>query len=154
MRRFGSAIRLAQGALVGPLIDEAAFQTMQEALAEARTLGGKVFGGERSDQEQYPDAYYVKPALVEMPAQIGPVLHETFAPILYVMKYTDFDEAIALHNGVPQGLSSSIFSTDMREVERFLSVEGRLRDRQRQHRAIRRRDRRRIRWRKRNRRWA
>jgi len=110
--------------LVGPLIDHAAFRKMQETLAEVRTLGGEVFGGERFDETQYPEAYYVKPALVEMPAQIGPVLRETFAPILYIMKYTNFDEAIALHNGVSQGLSSSIFSSDIREVEKFLSVEG------------------------------
>lgn len=110
--------------LAGPLIDEDAFQKMQKALAEAQALGGKVSGGERVDEERYPAAYYVKPALVEMPAQIGPVLKETFAPILYVMKYTSFDEALALHNDVPQGLSSSIFSTDVREVEKFLSVLG------------------------------
>jgi len=110
--------------LVGPLIDEGAFRKMQEALAEVRTLGGKTFGGERVDEKQLPAAYYVRPALVEMPAQIGPVLRETFAPILYIMKYSDFDEALALHNGVPQGLSSSIFSTDVREVEKFLSVAG------------------------------
>jgi aldehyde dehydrogenase (NAD+) len=110
--------------LVGPLIDEAAFQKMQEALAEARTHGGEIFGGERVDKEQHPAAYYVRPALVEMPAQIDPVRRETFAPILYVMKYSDFDDALALHNGVPQGLSSSIFSTDVREVEKFLSMEG------------------------------
>ena len=66
----------------------------------------------------------MRPALVEMPAQIDPVRRETFAPILYVMKYSDFDDALALHNGVPQGLSSSIFSTDVREVEKFLSMEG------------------------------
>lgn len=110
--------------LVGPLIDEAAFLKMQEALAEARTNGGEIFGGERVDEEKHPAAYYVRPALVEMPAQIDPVRRETFAPILYVMKYSDFDEALALHNGVPQGLSSSIFSTDVREVEKFLSMEG------------------------------
>src|SRR5262249_60367825 len=67
---------------------------------------------------------YVRPALVEMPSQIGPVMEETFAPILYVMKFSDFDEALRLHNGVRQGLSSSIFSNDMREVEKFLSVAG------------------------------
>ena len=66
----------------------------------------------------------MRPALVEMPAQSGPVLQETFAPILYVLKYSEFDEALELHNGVRQGLSSSIFSTDMREVEKFLSVAG------------------------------
>jgi aldehyde dehydrogenase (NAD+) len=110
--------------LVGPLIDEAAFRRMQEILAEARGLGGQVGGGDRCEAASYPAAYYVKPALVEMPGQIGPVLHETFAPILYVMKYSDFDEALALHNGVRQGLSSSIFSTNIHEVEKFLSVVG------------------------------
>ncbi|TAK47873.1 MAG: aldehyde dehydrogenase family protein [Xanthobacteraceae bacterium] len=110
--------------LVGPLIDGTAFQKMQDALDEARTLGGKVFGGERVREKQYPAAHYVRPALVEMPAQTGPVLRETFAPILYVMPYTEFDEALALHNGVSQGLSSSIFSTDIREVEKYLSVAG------------------------------
>jgi aldehyde dehydrogenase (NAD+) len=110
--------------LVGPLIDGAAFHRMQEVLAEARKLGGQVVGGDRFEALPYPAAYYVRPALVEMPGQIGPVLQETFAPILYVMKYSDFDEALALHNGVRQGLSSSIFSTSMHEVEQFLSVAG------------------------------
>ena len=97
---------------------------MRETLAEARKLGGRVTGGERFEVEPHSAAYYVKPALVEMPGQIGPVLNETFAPILYVMKYSDFDEALALHNDVRQGLSSSIFSTDLREAEQFLSVVG------------------------------
>lgn len=110
--------------LAGPLIDEDAFERMQNVLLEAQKIGGEVYGGERVDDDKYPAAYYVRPALVEMPAQIGPVLRETFAPILYVMKYTDFDVALALHNDVPQGLSSSIFSTDMREVEKFMSVAG------------------------------
>lgn len=110
--------------LVGPLIDEAAFHKMQEALAAALRHGGEVTGGERFDAEHNAAAYYVRPALVEMPEQTGPVLHETFAPILYVMKYSDFGQALALHNDVPQGLSSSIFSTDIREIETFLSVLG------------------------------
>jgi aldehyde dehydrogenase (NAD+) len=111
-------------ALVGPLIDEAAFHRMQETLIDARKLGGQVAGGDRFEGPHGPAAWYVKPALIEMPAHIGPVLNETFAPILYVMKYSDLDEALTLHNGVRQGLSSSIFSTDMREVEKFLSVVG------------------------------
>ncbi|ABA05768.1 aldehyde dehydrogenase [Nitrobacter winogradskyi Nb-255] len=110
--------------LVGPLIDATAFESMQRALEEARAHGAHVHGGERVDKRQFPDAYYVRPALVEMPAHTGPVLHETFAPILYVMKYTDLDAAIEQHNAVAHGLSSSIFSTDMREVERFLSTTG------------------------------
>lgn len=111
-------------ALVGPLIDGAAFAGMQNALAEATALGGKVHGGERYTKGVAPDAFYVRPALVEMPAQVGPVIAETFAPILYVLKYKTLDEAIALQNGVPQGLSSSIFTTDLREAERFLSAVG------------------------------
>ena len=110
--------------LVGPLIDEAAFHKMQATLGEAKKHGGKVFGGERVDVADHASAFYVRPALVEMPAQTGPVLEETFAPILYVIKYADFDEALALHNGVRQGLSSSIFSMDLREAEKFTSVAG------------------------------
>ncbi len=115
---------MSDEALVGPLIDEAAFRNMQRALDEARAHGARIFGGERVDEAQFPDAYYVRPALAEMPAQTGPVLRETFAPILYVMKYADLDAAIELHNAVTQGLSSSIFSTDLREVEKFLSAAG------------------------------
>jgi aldehyde dehydrogenase (NAD+) len=113
----------ASSALVGPLIDGGAFAAMQKALAEAKAAGGTVHGGERVDVNG-ADSFYARPALVEMPAQVGPVIEETFAPILYVLKYRDFDEALALHNGVPQGLSSSIFATDIREVERFLSEVG------------------------------
>ena len=110
--------------LVGPLIDETAFQKMQATLDDARKHGGKLFGGERVDVASLPSAYYVRPALVEMPAQVGPVTEETFAPILYIMKYTSFDEALAMHNAVRQGLSSSIFSMDLREVEKFTSAAG------------------------------
>jgi aldehyde dehydrogenase (NAD+) len=114
---------IASEALVGPLIDGQAFAAMQASLAEARALGGTVHGGERVDVAG-PAAFYARPALVEMPSQSGPVLEETFAPILYVLKYSQIEEAIALQNGVPQGLSSSIFATDMREVELFLSARG------------------------------
>jgi aldehyde dehydrogenase (NAD+) len=113
----------ASSALVGPLIDGGAFTAMQKALAEAKAAGGIVHGGERVEING-ADSFYARPALVEMPAQVGPVIEETFAPILYVLKYREFDEALALHNGVPQGLSSSIFATDIREVERFLSEVG------------------------------
>jgi aldehyde dehydrogenase (NAD+) len=109
--------------LVGPLIDAAAFEAMGRALDEAISLGGKVHGGARVVY-QSPAAYYVAPALVEMPAQTGPVLRETFAPILYVMRYRDLGEAIESHNAVPQGLASSIFTTDIREAETFLSAVG------------------------------
>ncbi|MBM7046201.1 aldehyde dehydrogenase family protein [Rhizobium lusitanum] len=114
---------LESSALVGPLVDKAAFDGMQKALSDARDHGGQVHGGERVDLG-LADAYYVKPALVEMPKHEGPVLEETFAPILYVIKYTDFDAVLAEHNAVGAGLSSSIFTLDMREAERFVSVDG------------------------------
>ncbi|MFK3771482.1 aldehyde dehydrogenase family protein [Pseudomonas sp. NPDC089406] len=110
--------------LVGPLIDKLSFDAMQGALAKARDEGGQVFGGERQLAEQYPNAYYVTPAIAEMPAQSDVVRHETFAPILYVLAYDDFEEALRLNNEVPQGLSSCIFTTDIREAERFQSASG------------------------------
>jgi aldehyde dehydrogenase (NAD+) len=110
--------------LVGPLIGEAAFAAMQQALAEAQRDGGQVSGGERVLAEKWPDAYYVRPALIEMPQQSEIVRRETFAPILYVMRYRHLDEAIATHNSVPQGLASSIFTTDLREAELFTSAIG------------------------------
>jgi aldehyde dehydrogenase (NAD+) len=111
-------------ALVGPLIDKAAFDGMQGALKAAKAAGGAVTGGERVADAGKDTAYYVRPALVEMPKQTGPVLEETFAPILYVMRYDDLDQALEGHNGVSAGLSSSIFTLDMREAERFLSADG------------------------------
>jgi aldehyde dehydrogenase (NAD+) len=113
-----------EGTLLGPLIDRLAFDGMQAALAQAREQGGQVVGGERVLADQYPNAYYVKAALVEMPAQSAVVCHETFAPILYVLKYKDLLEAIALNNNVPQGLSSAIFTNDIREAELFMSPSG------------------------------
>jgi aldehyde dehydrogenase (NAD+) len=110
-------------ALVGPLIDKAAFDHMQKALKEAAAHGGKTTGGKRVENG-HPDAYYVHPALVEMPEQVAPVTEETFAPILYVMKYNDFDTALELHNAVGAGLSSSIFTRDLQESERFLGADG------------------------------
>jgi aldehyde dehydrogenase (NAD+) len=115
---------LEEGTLMGPLIDGAAFGQMEAALDEARQQGGTVHGGERALADRWPDAYYVEPALVEMPAQTAIVREETFAPILYVMPYDELDEAIAIQNGVPQGLSSSIFTTDVREAEQFVSAAG------------------------------
>jgi len=110
--------------LVGPLIDRAAFDGMQKALGDAREQGGTVKGGERVDVGGHADAYYVRPAFVRMPAQTAVVERETFAPILYVMTYNDFAEALQLQNGVPQGLSSAIFTNDIREAEQFMSAAG------------------------------
>ncbi|MBN4055219.1 aldehyde dehydrogenase family protein [bacterium AH-315-K03] len=107
--------------LVGPLIDESAFLAMQQTLS---TVDGKITGGERVQLEQYPKAYYVNPALVEMPSSSSTVQEETFAPILYIYSYSDLNDAIAQHNNVPQGLSSAIFSNDLREAHTFLSVAG------------------------------
>ncbi|HEY0942083.1 MAG TPA: aldehyde dehydrogenase family protein [Steroidobacter sp.] len=114
---------LSTDALVGPLIDRASYEAMTRALENARAAGGRVHGGTRVDVNG-PDSFYVRPALVEMKEQSPCMREETFAPILYVLKYESLDEAIKLHNAVPQGLSSSIFATDMREVEQFLSARG------------------------------
>jgi aldehyde dehydrogenase (NAD+) len=108
-----------EGTLVGPLIHETAYRDMVGALEQARADGGEVIGGERHDLG-HPSAYYVAPAVVRMPSQTEIVHTETFAPILYVLAYDDLDDAIALNNAVPQGLSSAIFTTDMREAERFI----------------------------------
>jgi len=115
---------LEPGTLVGPLIDRRAFEAMQAALAQARRDGGTVFGGERALLDRYPEAFYVRPALADMPGQTAIVREETFAPLLYVMGYRDLDEAIRMHNDVPQGLASSIFTNDLREAEQFMSAAG------------------------------
>ena len=113
------------GTLVGPVIAARAYHGMVEALGRARADGGEVIvGGGRREAAGCPNAYYVEPALVRMPEQTELVRRETFAPILYVMTYRELEEAIALHNGVPQGLSSSIFTRDQREAERFLAADG------------------------------
>jgi aldehyde dehydrogenase (NAD+) len=109
---------LDDGTLVGPLIDEAAVEAMRAALGRARAEGGEVHGGEGVEGR------YVRPALVEMPGQTPITLTETFAPILYVMRYGALDEAIAAHNEAPQGLASAIFTNDIREAETFLSAAG------------------------------
>ena len=112
------------GTLVGPLIDGDAFAAMQKTLAEAKNTGGKITGGERVQIRGAESGFYVRPALVEMPEQTATVQRETFAPILYVLRYRNFNEALKIHNDVPQGLASSIFTNDLREAERFLSAEG------------------------------
>jgi aldehyde dehydrogenase (NAD+) len=115
---------LEQGTLVGPLIDKAAFDAMQQALGTAQEENGSVFGGQRIHVANCSAGYYVHPALVEMLTH-SPIMHkETFAPILYVVRYEALQEAIAWNNAVPQGLASSIFTNDMREAELFLSAAG------------------------------
>ena len=107
--------------LMGPLIDEQAIHQMQAAIEAAKAQGGRVlYGGERIQGQ----GYFVKPCLIEMPAQSEIVREETFAPILYIMRYKELDEAIHLQNDVPQGLSSSLFTDSFRAAERFLSHEG------------------------------
>ncbi len=113
------------GILVGPLMTGESFGRMEAALGQARAEGGEVVvGGGRALADRWPDAWYAEPTIVRMPAQTAVVEQETFAPILYVLTYADPDEAIALQNGVPQGLASSIFTTDLREAERFLAASG------------------------------
>ncbi|MGI4861333.1 MAG: L-piperidine-6-carboxylate dehydrogenase [Janthinobacterium lividum] len=115
---------LAAGTLMGPLIDARSFERMQDALAQATREGGTVTGGERHTVAGYEAGFYVRPAIVEMPSQTAIMLTETFAPILYVMKYRDFDDAIKANNAAAHGLSSCVFTTDLREAERFLSGAG------------------------------
>jgi L-aminoadipate-semialdehyde dehydrogenase len=113
------------GTLVGPLITGEAFGRMEAALGEAVAQGGEiVVGGRRALADRWPDAWYAEPTIVRMPAQAAVVRQETFAPVLYVLSYEELDEAIALQNDVPQGLASSIFTTDLREAERFLAATG------------------------------
>jgi aldehyde dehydrogenase (NAD+) len=112
-----------EGTLVGPLIHARAYRDMVGALEAAGADGGEVIGGQRHDMGD-EGAYYVAPALVRMPAQTEVVHNETFAPILYVLTYDDLDSAIELNNAVPQGLSSAIFTTDVREAERFMAADG------------------------------
>jgi aldehyde dehydrogenase (NAD+) len=117
--------------LVGPLIDQRSYESMQSALDQARKDGATITGGDRltdtdakADTQAQAESFYVRPALVEIPTQTDIVKHETFAPILYVLKYTDLSDALRLHNEVPQGLSSSIFTMNLREAEQFLSATG------------------------------
>ncbi|MFH7041165.1 aldehyde dehydrogenase family protein [Paucibacter sp. JuS9] len=120
--KIGSPVE--PGNLIGPLIDKASFDGMQAALKAAREQGGEVSGGDRALADTYPNAWYAQPALVRMPSQTAIVKHETFAPILYTLKYKTLDEAIAIQNDVPQGLSSAIFTNDVREAEAFMAASG------------------------------
>jgi aldehyde dehydrogenase (NAD+) len=112
------------GVLVGPLIDKQAFDAMEAALATARKQGGTVLGGGRVTKYVPAGGYYVRPALVEIPPEAAIIEQETFAPILYLMRYKNFYEAIQIHNSVPQGLSSAILTSDVREAEQFCSAAG------------------------------
>jgi aldehyde dehydrogenase (NAD+) len=116
---------MTEGVLVGPLIDEAAFQAQQRALQIATPLAARVFGGERVTEGVPAGGYYVRPAIVDGIAHDAQIVREeTFAPILYVMEYDKLEHAIEMHNSVPQGLSSAIFTSDVREAELFLSPAG------------------------------
>jgi aldehyde dehydrogenase (NAD+) len=114
----------APGTLVGPLIDGGSRERMMGALERARAEGGVVHGGRAVSTGVPAGGVYVEPAIVEMPAQTAGMREETFAPILYVLAWDTLEEAIALQNDVPQGLSSCIFTTDLREAETFLSAVG------------------------------
>jgi aldehyde dehydrogenase (NAD+) len=113
-----------EGVLVGPLVDKRAFDAMEAALAVAREQGGKVHGGGRVTEGVPAGGYYVRPAVVEISADAPIIQQETFAPILYFMRYRELDDAIRIHNNVPQGLSSAILTRDVLEAERFTSAAG------------------------------
>lgn len=110
--------------LMGPLINQQAFEQMQQALAMSKNADFRVHGGERIEIAGLEQGYYVSPAIVEADSQHDVIRTETFAPVLYIIPYQDFDEALALHNDVPQGLSSCVFTRDLREAELFLSASG------------------------------
>ncbi len=115
---------LNEKTLMGPLIDKDSFNNMQKAIDDAKNNGGVVTGGGRVMEKEYPDAYYVNAAMVEMKGKMNNIKTETFAPILYVFKYKDLEDAIHRQNDVPQGLSSAIFTTNILEAETFTSEFG------------------------------
>jgi aldehyde dehydrogenase (NAD+) len=112
------------GVLLGPLHDKAAYQAFVAAMDQVRADGGTVSGGERLLIDEHPEAYYVRPALARLPAPSAGMQRETFAPLLHVVPYRDFDEAVEIQNDVPQGLSSCVLTNDLREAEAFLSAAG------------------------------
>ncbi len=118
--RIGDPIE--EGTLMGPLVEGAAVDNMLRAVEQAREQGGEVLCGGKRREELGPN--YVEPTVIRMPSQTAIVEDETFAPILYVLEFSTMDEAIELHNSVPQGLSSAVFTTDLREAEQFLSHAG------------------------------
>jgi len=116
---------LDQSNHVGPLIDLDAVSMYTSAIKKAEEEGGQVvYGGEVLSGGPYESGCYVQPTIIEAHDQMSVVQHETFAPLLYIMKYSTLDEAIAIQNNVPQGLSSSIFTLNLREAEYFLSHLG------------------------------
>jgi aldehyde dehydrogenase (NAD+) len=116
---------LDRSTLVGPLIDPASVEAVRQSIERVKAEGGKVlFGGEKLDGTEFPGGCYMRPCLATARHDFEIVKHETFGPLVYLMSYKDFDEALAMHNDVPQGLSSAIFTNDMREAEKFLSVVG------------------------------
>jgi aldehyde dehydrogenase (NAD+) len=116
---------LDAGTLVGPVIHRGAYEAMEAAISQAGEEGGKLLvGGGRALESEAPNAYYARPAIVRIPEQTAVVQRETFAPLLYVLPYEDFGQAVALNNAVPQGLSSSLFTSDQAEAEQFISAEG------------------------------
>jgi aldehyde dehydrogenase (NAD+) len=116
---------LAEGTLVGPLIHGGSYAQMQSGIVQAIDEGGElVVGGERALEDDFPEAFYVRPAIVRMDKQTDVVRTETFAPVLYVLPYEHLSGAIQLNNAVPQGLSSSIFTCDQAEAELFMSAGG------------------------------
>jgi len=116
---------LEKDTLVGPLIDKAAVNQLQNAIEAVKKAGGNIlFGGEKLEGENYPGGNYVRPCIAEVKPDFDIVKEETFAPLLFLIKYKEFEEAIQIQNGVRQGLSSSIFTMNMREMEIFLSAQG------------------------------
>jgi aldehyde dehydrogenase (NAD+) len=116
---------LERGTTVGPMVDPHAVDAVQESIAKMKAEGGEiVWGGEKLTGGEYPGGAYMRPAIARISHEAEIVKHETFGPLLYFMTYRDFDEALAMHNDVPQGLSSGIFTNDMREGEKFVSAVG------------------------------
>ena len=116
---------LDRGTLMGPLIDKTAVDLVHHSIQRLQDEGGQIlYGGEALDGADFPGGCYMKPCLTSAKADLEIVQHETFGPLLYLMSYGDFDEALAMHNNVSQGLSSAIFTNDLREAEKFVSAVG------------------------------
>src|SRR5438309_10710211 len=116
---------LEKKTLMGPLIDKNAVDMVQHSIQRLKDEGGDVlYGGERLEGAQYEGGCYMTPCLANAKPDFAIVCHETFGPLLYLLTYRDFDEAIAIQNGVPQGLTSAIFTNDAREAEKFMSAAG------------------------------